>query len=90
VSNQAATAKSKEKEVKAFLSAVMKRLDRADCSTYSRVTEGADRFFKYEEGGNEGCYMTFGDYEFRCHISDDEALKLYTDTVLFWVQNFPG
>ena len=83
-------AKAKKLEVEKFVLDIMKRLDRADCSSYSRVTENAGLYFKYEEGSNEGCYMTFGDYEFRCHVSNDESMKLYVDTVLFWAKNFPG
>lgn len=64
-------------------------LDPMDCSSKRIMTDfGMDyneAFFEYEEGGNEGCYMTIGGYVFRCHIKGNEAMTAYVNAIQLYL-----
>ena len=67
------TTQQKSTVIKEFLAS-------SDCSNVSPSGEN-DKFFSYEEGLNEGCYMTIGENVYRCHIADKtvyrNAVSLY-------------
>jgi hypothetical protein len=61
-----------------------KFLDCVGCSNYISSKKSA-LTFDYELGSNEGCYMTIGEYNFRCHSEGSEAEKAYRNAVSLYL-----
>ena len=62
---------------------VREALDSLDCS-YPKPNTDDRIVFQIYMGSNEGCYVTIGDWEYRCHAHDNETiLKAFA----LWMNN---
>lgn len=65
--NNMATSKEKSQVIEKFLNCV-------DCSSV-KPSEKDALFFSYYLGSSEGCYMTIGEFEYRCHVADETVYR---------------
>ena len=81
------TAQEKSKVIEAYL-------DPMDCSSPRHISEYkpdpngygySDLYFEYELGSNEGCFMTIGEYVYRCHCGGPDTIEAYCNAIKLYL-----